>query len=182
MAKDLHKVINTRHGFMWGDIEVTRLLIHPAHGDKQHAFLRIKTPKEELDIRVTPSGLIRLDQEVKKVPKKKVKEFSARFDSLKKRYETVVFRLDRDTSETRSKVIQELITLMLEEGCPDEIVDRAVDILQESYGFLSNQQRMDSAVCIEHSLERREETQLLSEFRAKHEDIFLTRSSLEEKY
>lgn len=44
----------TRFGFDWGSAQVVRICDH--HGQ---IILVVRTPRQELEIRVTPSGLIR---------------------------------------------------------------------------------------------------------------------------
>lgn len=45
----------TRYGFQYGAADVTRI-----HSDKNgNVWLRVKTPKQTLEIKVTPTGLIR---------------------------------------------------------------------------------------------------------------------------
>lgn len=44
----------TKYGFEFGAATVERLAMH-----ENHVYLRIKTSRETLDVRVTPSGLIR---------------------------------------------------------------------------------------------------------------------------
>ena len=45
-------------GFKWGNVTVTRVCTHSKHG----RWLKVETPKELLEIRVTPSGLIRVER------------------------------------------------------------------------------------------------------------------------
>lgn len=54
----------TRYGFEWGAAKVSRCASH-----KGHVVLTVVTPKERLDIRVTPSGLIKLDKGIEKLGK-----------------------------------------------------------------------------------------------------------------
>ena len=49
---ELHE---TRYGFNWGHTKVSRLCSHMFH-----QYLFIETPRETLEIRVTPTGLIRV--------------------------------------------------------------------------------------------------------------------------
>lgn len=46
------------YGFAWGPVEVTRLTSDPKAG----VVLGLRTAKETIQIRVTPSGLIRLNE------------------------------------------------------------------------------------------------------------------------
>lgn len=45
----------TDHGFQWGNAEVVCLFENYGH-----RWLEIKTPRETLEIRVTPTGLLRI--------------------------------------------------------------------------------------------------------------------------
>lgn len=47
----------SRYGFEWGAVKVERFAEH-----KGHRILGITTPKEVLTIRVTPTGLIRVEE------------------------------------------------------------------------------------------------------------------------
>jgi len=53
----------TQYGFAWGPMEVRRCTDLGRYG----RVLRVVTGKEELTIRVTPSGRIRLDEPVRKL-------------------------------------------------------------------------------------------------------------------
>jgi hypothetical protein len=46
----------TPYGFQWGNAVISRACEH-----KGHRLLMIETPRERIMIRVTPSGLIRVD-------------------------------------------------------------------------------------------------------------------------
>lgn len=52
-----------QYGFSWGQVEVERLIEH-----KGHRLLRIRTKKQQLEIRVTPTGLIRIENAYKVTP------------------------------------------------------------------------------------------------------------------
>ena len=54
----------TAYGFVWGPLEVVKLAQIPGVG----AVLELKTPRERIEVRVTPTGLIRLG-EIEKVKK-----------------------------------------------------------------------------------------------------------------
>lgn len=43
------------HGFSWGQLSVERMIEH-----KGHRLVRVVTNRQELRIRVTPTGLIRI--------------------------------------------------------------------------------------------------------------------------
>lgn len=45
---------NTEFGFKWSNISVTRICHH-----REHRILEVKTPRETLQIHVTPTGFIR---------------------------------------------------------------------------------------------------------------------------
>lgn len=49
---------DTQYGFTWGPVEVTRLASDPKAG----VFIGIKTPRQSIQIRITPSGLIRINK------------------------------------------------------------------------------------------------------------------------
>jgi len=51
----------TQYGFTWGPLEVERLV----SDDKFGVVIKLKTNKESIDIRITPSGLIRLEEIIK---------------------------------------------------------------------------------------------------------------------
>ena len=50
----------TRYGFVYGAATVERAASH-----KGHVVVSIKTPRQQMHIRITPSGLIRLDEDKK---------------------------------------------------------------------------------------------------------------------
>lgn len=53
----------TIYGFKYGAAEVTRTASVPSrNGSGHHVVLTIKTPRETLTVRVTPSGLLRLNE------------------------------------------------------------------------------------------------------------------------
>lgn len=54
----------TKFGFVFGPVEVTRIC--SAHGD---AYVRVTTARQEIDIRVTPTGIIRLGRIIQRVKK-----------------------------------------------------------------------------------------------------------------
>lgn len=49
--------IQTQYGFKYGACEIKRLCSH-----KEHVMLELATERASLHIRVTPSGLIRIEQ------------------------------------------------------------------------------------------------------------------------
>ena len=51
---DRSAAVTTQFGFDWGAAKVERVCQH-----KGEVILSVKTPRQELEIRVTPSGLIR---------------------------------------------------------------------------------------------------------------------------
>jgi hypothetical protein len=51
------RTMDTRYGFRWGRVEVERLLEH-----KGHRLMMVTTDRQQLKIRVTPSGLIRIEE------------------------------------------------------------------------------------------------------------------------
>lgn len=55
----------TDYGFQWGLVDVSRCTEHNGH-----LIISITTPKRKLHVRVTPGGLIRLDDEPRRVSKK----------------------------------------------------------------------------------------------------------------
>lgn len=52
----------TRYGFRWGVLEVSRAAEH-----RGHRVITLRTDRERLDVRITPTGLIRIDGPVTKV-------------------------------------------------------------------------------------------------------------------
>ena len=54
----------TQYGFKWGPAEVIRCASHPKWG----VMLDLETTKQRLEIRVTPSGIIRVGKAVKRLP------------------------------------------------------------------------------------------------------------------
>jgi hypothetical protein len=48
----------TQYGFEWGPAEVIRASSHPKHG----VWLLVRSAKQELQIRITRSGLIRVGE------------------------------------------------------------------------------------------------------------------------
>ena len=57
------KIIDTKFGFEWGPINVTRIADHGRFG----VWVRIETGKESLEIRSTPKGSLRIEKTRKKV-------------------------------------------------------------------------------------------------------------------
>lgn len=51
---ELPGLFETAYGFKWGQATVERICCH-----KGHLILSVKTKREEIEIRITPSGLIR---------------------------------------------------------------------------------------------------------------------------
>jgi len=51
----------TQYGFIWGPLEVRRLVSDNKFG----VVIKLKTNKESIDVRITPSGLIRLEEIIK---------------------------------------------------------------------------------------------------------------------
>lgn len=51
------RAIPTQYGFKWGAGEISRLCDHNGH-----VTMQVKTPLAAIDIRITPSGMVRIDQ------------------------------------------------------------------------------------------------------------------------
>lgn len=47
-------------GFTWGPVSIERLFSDPKGVDRPNVFLLLKTDREELQIKVTPTGFIRV--------------------------------------------------------------------------------------------------------------------------
>jgi hypothetical protein len=63
--KNLEKLLDleeTKYGFKWGITHIERCA-----SVQGHIVIAIRTPKEILHVRVTPTGLIRIDKDVAKV-------------------------------------------------------------------------------------------------------------------
>ena len=56
--------IETRYGFIWNGTQVSRCCSDPKWG----ILLLVQTPKQELEIRVTPTGLVRVSKPKEKSP------------------------------------------------------------------------------------------------------------------
>jgi len=56
-----YELRETPFGFEWGPVSIERLVSDDGWG----VMFSVKTPREKMDIRVTPSGLIRLGKVVK---------------------------------------------------------------------------------------------------------------------
>jgi hypothetical protein len=50
--------VDTKYGFIWGVAAVERLASY-----RGSVIIRIKTPREELVVRVTPTGLLRVERD-----------------------------------------------------------------------------------------------------------------------
>jgi hypothetical protein len=48
------ELTETKYGFTWGKAKVERIASH-----KGYLFLGVTTPRDQLEIRITPTGLIR---------------------------------------------------------------------------------------------------------------------------
>ncbi len=54
-----YELIDTPYGFAWGPVEIERTVSDPKFG----VVLTLMTNRKTLDIRITPSGLVRINEE-----------------------------------------------------------------------------------------------------------------------
>jgi len=59
----------TTYGFSWGPVTVERCISH-----KGHVVLSLKTPRDDVEVHVTPTGLVRVKYLVKPNPRRKRKD------------------------------------------------------------------------------------------------------------
>lgn len=55
----LYPLTDTRHGFVWGPVKVTRLYADPKAG----VCVQVETDRQIVELRATPSGLLRVDKQ-----------------------------------------------------------------------------------------------------------------------
>lgn len=68
MASDSAHYRETRYGFEWGPLVISRVMSDDGWG----VMVEIRTPRQSLNIRVTPSGLIRIGEIQKQVRSRSV--------------------------------------------------------------------------------------------------------------
>ena len=161
------------YGFRWGPVEVKRLLTTNRNDANSGVVLSLITDRQEIDIYVTPTGIIRLS-EPKKIKKSKSTKFAARLQRIINAYREVFVSTLPEGQQQRGRLIQEMLDLSMDEACPIDVRDNATDILREAYVFMSAKQRNLVVLLVQDYLSRQtDETviEVCKDFLNLHENI-----------